>query len=270
MATLDTTPVPDYSGSCRLDSKVFLVFGGGNGIGRQCAHALAAFGAKTVIVGRSEVPTRHVAKELHGLALFGDMSVREDVERVCKETVDRLGRLDGIIDVIALNRSRAFLDMSYEDWIWQLNNILIHAVLGLQIGGPLIAASGGGSVTLIGSIAGFKATLGSVDYGVFKAALHQLTRLAGVQFGPSGVRVNCVAPGLTITPRLMALFGEDKVREMARDYPLGQMPDASDVARAVAFLASDMARNMTCQVITVDGGATMRAPPPAMPELGLV
>jgi NAD(P)-dependent dehydrogenase (short-subunit alcohol dehydrogenase family) len=196
------------------------------------------------------------------------MTKRADAERLFSEVEQQFGRLDGVVDIIALNRPGAFMDLREDDWEWQFKNVLLHAVHAIQIGGPLIAKSGGGSITLIGSLAGLMSTLGGVHYGTFKAGLHHLTRLAGVQFGPSGVRVNCVVPGLTITPRLIELFGDERIAEMSKDYPLGRMPDASDVASAVCFLASDMGRNLTSQLLVVDGGASVRAGPPITPEYG--
>jgi NAD(P)-dependent dehydrogenase (short-subunit alcohol dehydrogenase family) len=268
MADFDVTPIPDYARQVRLDDKVFAVFGAGNGIGRQSAHALAQLGAKVVCVGRSAAPTERVASELDGVAILGDMTKREDVQRLFDEVEARLQRLDGVVDIIALNRPGAFMELTVEDWEWQFRNVLLHAVHAIQIGGPLIARSGGGAITLVGSLAGLMATIGAVHYGTLKAALHHLTRLAGVQLGPSQVRVNCVIPGLTVTPRLIELFGESKVAEMAQDYPLGRMPEASDIASAILFLASDMARNLTSQLLVVDGGASVRAAPPITAPLG--
>jgi NAD(P)-dependent dehydrogenase (short-subunit alcohol dehydrogenase family) len=268
MPDFDETPIPDYAGRATLAGRVFTVFGAGNGIGRQSAHALAQFGATVVCVGRGAPATERVAAELGGVAILGDMTKRADVERLFAEVEERFGCLDGIVDIIALNRPGAMLELTEEDWDWQFRNVLLHAVHAVQVGGPRIAASGGGSITLIGSLAGLMSTLGSVHYGTFKAALHHFTRLAGVQFGPSHVRVNCVIPGLTITPRLVELFGEERIAEMSRDYPLGRMPDASDVASAVVFLATDLGRNLTSQLLVVDGGASVRAAAPITPPLG--
>jgi NAD(P)-dependent dehydrogenase (short-subunit alcohol dehydrogenase family) len=268
MPEFDETPIPNYAARTTFAGKTFVVFGAGNGIGRQAAHALAQNGAKIVCVGRSAPATERVAGELDGVAIMGDMTRREDVERLFAEVDTRFGRLDGVVDIIALNRPGAFMELSEEDWDWQFRNVLLHAVHAVQIGGPLIARSGGGSITLVGSLAGLMSTLGAVHYGTFKAALHHFTRLAGVQFGPSNVRVNCVIPGLTVTPRLIELFGEARIAEMSQDYPLGRMPDASDVAGAIVFLASELARNLTSQLLVVDGGASVRAAPPITPPLG--
>jgi NAD(P)-dependent dehydrogenase (short-subunit alcohol dehydrogenase family) len=268
MSDFDETPIPDYAGRATLAGKVFVVMGAGNGIGRQSAHAVAQFGAKVVCVGRSAPATERVAAELGGTAMLGDMTKRADAERLCADVQERFGRLDGIVDIIALNRPGAMMELTEEDWDWQFRNVLLHAIHAVQVGGPLIAAGGGGSITFVGSLAGLMSTLGSVHYGTFKAALHHFTRLAGVQLGPSQVRVNCVVPGLTVTPRLIELFGETRIAEMSQDYPLGRMPDASDVANAVVFLASDLARHLTSQLLVVDGGASVRAAPPITPAYG--
>lgn len=197
------------------------------------------------------------------------MTRRDDVEALFAHVARGGDRLDGVVDILGLNRQVAFMDLREADWDWQFRNGVLHAVHAIQIGGPLIAKGGGGSITLVGSVAGLSATFGAVHYGAFKAALHHLTVAAAMQLGPSQVRVNCVAPGLTATPRLAKAFGPGRLAEIARDYPLGRMPDASDVASAILFLASDMARNHTGQVLVVDGGASGRAPPPLTPPFGL-
>src|SRR5437868_14197479 len=95
----DASPVPDYRGLLSLADKVFIVLGAGQGIGRQSAHALAQAGATVVCVGRRAQPTEAVAGQVGGHPFTGDASVRADVEKLRDETMQRFGRIDGLVDI---------------------------------------------------------------------------------------------------------------------------------------------------------------------------
>lgn len=256
MSDLDTTSVPDYRQLIRLDDKVFVVFGAGAGMGRQTSHALSQMGAKVVCVGRSEAATQKVAEEVGGLALLGDMGKREDAEAVFKQIEATYGRLDGVVDIIGLNMPTKFMDLRESDWNAQFEQGFMPAVHALQFGQPLIAKSGGGSITIVGSMAGMLTTQGAVHYGASKAALHHMVRLMGVEFAPSNVRVNCVIPSLTVTPKLQRVVSEEMFAKLAQNIPLKRIAKASDIAAAILYLASDLAYNVTSHLLVVDGGAS--------------
>jgi NAD(P)-dependent dehydrogenase (short-subunit alcohol dehydrogenase family) len=259
----------DYGSRLRLDGQVHIVVGAGQGIGRQCAAALSELGATVICVGRRSDATERVASEVGGHPFTADAQNREDVERLLAEVSSRHTRLDGIVDVPAIGIAARVLDVTMADWHWQYDNVLAHALLLLQLGAPLIAASGGGSVTLIGSVASMAATegLNAVGYFTAKAALNHLARVAAVEMGPSNVRVNVVSPALVRTPRYRD-FPEDWFVKAAEVYPLRRIAEPSDVASVVLFLASDLARHITGQNIVVDGGLLTQALPsvPTMPN----
>lgn len=259
MADFDTTPVPNYGQQMRLDGKVFVVLGAGAGMGRQTAHALSQMGAKVVCVGRSKEATERVAKEVGGVALLGDMTKREDAETVFQQVESTFGRLDGVADILGVNSPVKFMDTREEDWVSQLQQGVLHAVYAIQLGAPLIAKSGGGSITLVGSLGGLTPTAGSMHYSAAKAALHHVTKLSGVAFGPQNVRINCVVPGLTATPKLQKILNEEAFAKMAEPFPLRKPAQSSDIANAILFLASDMARSVTSQLLIVDNGASAGA-----------
>lgn len=271
MSEIDQAPVPQYLDQLRLDKKVFVVLGAGQGIGRQTAHALSQAGATVVCVGRGTKATEHVAKEIGGVSLIADATKRADMERLFGHVMERFGALHGIVDIIAMGRTDRLEDVSEEAWNWQYDNVLRHAVLALQIGAPLMAKSGGGSVIFVGSVAGILATNASIPYGTAKAALHHLTRVASVEFGPLQIRVNAVAPGVTLTPRVVGYLAAGAlgdVENLVAAQPLGRMTEPRDVAASILFLASDLARGVTGQIHVVDGGASVIAAPPLSAKIG--
>lgn len=259
MTDFDTTAVPDYGQLARLTDKIFVVFGAGSGMGRQSAHALAQMGAKVVCVGRSEAATQRVADEVGGIALLGDMGIREEAEALFAKVESTYGRLDGVVNVIGTNAAIKFIDLREGDWDAQFKLGFLPSVHAIQIGGALMAKSGGGSITVVGSMAGLAATPGAVHYGVYKAALHQLTRLAGYELASSNVRVNCVVPSLTLTPKVIKILGDAGIEKMSAAIPLGRIALSSDIASAILFLSSDLANNITSQLLVVDGGSSARA-----------
>lgn len=261
-ATFDETPVPDYLARCRLPEQVVLVIGAGQGIGRQTAHALAQAGAHVICVGRSQPATERIAQEVGGTPFVGDAQRRDDVEQLFDLIESKFGRLHAIVDVPAIGIQATALNVSREDWVWQYDNILSHALLTVQMGGPMIARTGGGAITFVGSVMGHAVMEGldSVGYGTAKAALNQLARIAAVELGPSGVRVNVVSPGLVMTPRYQSQSPQ-WLEAAAKSYPLRRPAEASEVASAILFMTSELASDITGQVLVVDGGLTTLSPP---------
>jgi len=265
MTQCDTSPVPHYE--LGLQNKVFVVLGAGQGIGRQTAHALSQAGGKVVCVGRGAEMTNAVATEVSGLAVVGDASKRADMERIFAQTLQVYGRLDGVVDIIgSANHKKGvptknIMEHTDEDWSESFDINLRHAIYATQIGGPLLAQHGGGSIIFVGSIVGLVGNKpGPVAYAAYKAALHHFTQVAAVELGPTGVRVNAVCPGVVMTPRIRATFGDNPPHGNA--YPLRRFAEPSDVAGGILFLASDLAKYITGQVLIIDGGLTLQSPPP--------
>lgn len=256
MADFDEDSVPDYPGLLRLDGKAFVVFGAGQGIGRQVAHALAQAGARVACVGRSEAPTRHVAEEVGGIAILGDATVRTDMARIFAEAEAELGAVHGVVDILGMVRQKRLADFTDEDWDWQFDVALRHAFLALQIGGAAIARAGGGSISFVGSVAGKVWQAYHTPYGAAKAALHHLVSNAAVELAGQGVRVNAVSPSVVATPRVRSYLDQGRGEGVEQAHPLGYLCRPSDVAGALLFMASDLARYVTGQTLYVDGGHT--------------
>ena len=263
----DQTHVPSYADLIRLDGQVFVVLGAGQGIGRQAAHALAQGGATVVCVGRGKEATENVAKEVGGVAFLGDAQERDDMQRLFAEVRERFGKLNGIVDIIAIGIQGGVLDMTDADYQWQHDNVLRHAFLALQLGAPLMRDSGGGAVVLVSSIAGQRVWPGiTLAYSIFKAALDHMTRVAAVELGPLGIRVNTVSPGLVKTPRWQTKSAE-WFAKVAEAYPLRRIGEPSEIGSVILFLASEMARNMTGQILVADGGLSVQSPLPVSADM---
>lgn len=261
MTQVDSLPVPSYTDLLRSDGKVFIVIGAGQGIGRQVAHALSQTGGKVVCVGRSKEMTEEVAKEIGNATVkLGDANNRADVERIVTEVVSEFGRIDGIVDTVGSPVRNAIADFTDADWKSQFTNGLDHVFLVTQIGSRAMAKNGGGSITFIGSIGGTLGSKKQVPYAAVKAAMNQFVRVAAVELGPTGVRVNVVSPGVTRTPRLLKRLGVEQWQEIEERYPHGRAATPSDVAGAILFLTSGLAQHVNGHVLTVDGGLTARSP----------
>jgi len=262
MTNLDQSAVPNYPQMMRLDGRNFVVIGGGQGIGRQAAHALTQAGARVTIVGRSRDMTVAVADEVHGFACLGDATQRTDVERIFAEAAGMMGGVHGVVDSLGMVRRKALQEFTDEDWAWQFDIVLRHALLAIQIGGKAIADHGGGSMVFVGSTAGMSWSTCHGAYGAAKAALNQLVSAAAMELAPRGVRVNVVAPAVVRTPRVQGYLDAGRGKDAAQYYPLGRLAVPSDIASAILFMATDLSRNMTGQTLLADGGLLAQSPMP--------
>jgi NAD(P)-dependent dehydrogenase (short-subunit alcohol dehydrogenase family) len=262
MTSTDDTAVPDYADSLGLHGRRFLVIGAGQGIGRQTSHALAQLGARVVCADVDPVRAAEVATEIDGTALVGDATRRPDVERIIEDAARTLGGLDGIVDIVGMAHFASLLDLTDDEWDWHFDVVLRHVYLALQIGGRALVAGGGGVMTFVASASGITSAPRHAAYGAAKAALMSLVRTAAVELGPSGVRVNAVAPGVVWTPRISVQLGDEGRARNEANTPLRRVALPADIAGALLFLCSDLAAYVSGQVIVVDGGVGAKFPYP--------
>lgn len=243
-----------------LHGRTAVVTGAGGGIGRATALALAAHGAQLVLSDRDAAACADVAAELAGQ---GGRAQVEACDLSSATAIDALCAAAGEIDVLVCNAgiqgpAGPLTGATDADWA-TVFDINLRAAARLCAGlVPGMARRGGGSVVLMSSIAGLRGNRAIGLYGLSKAALAQLARNLAVEWGPRGVRVNAVSPGLIRTPLATALMADAAF--MARRLqatPLRRVGEPEEVASVVVMLASAAGAFITGQNLVVDGGTTI-------------
>ncbi|MCF3122800.1 SDR family oxidoreductase [Streptomyces arenae] len=261
---MDDSPVPDYAALHRLDGRAFVLLGAGNGIGRQTAHALTAAGARVLCVDVDTARAEAVAAQTGGVAYVTDVTRREEVRDLFTYSTRELGPLGGVVDIVGMARYASLAELDDEAWDRDFSMVLRHAWLAVQYGAEALADAGGGPMVFVASVSGLTAAPLHAAYGAAKAGLVSLVRSAAVEYGPRGVRVNAVAPGVVWTPRVAALIGEEGRARNARNAPLARVAETSDIAAALLFLASPLSSYVTGQTLVVDGGVGVKFPYPTL------
>jgi NAD(P)-dependent dehydrogenase (short-subunit alcohol dehydrogenase family) len=262
----DDTPVPDYAGLLRLEGRRFVVIGAGQGIGRQATHALTAAGARTLCVDVDATLAEEIAAEVAGVPWVSDATRRDEIARLFADARAELGPIDGVVDIVGMATRYDLLDLDDEIWDWQFDIVLRHAMLAMQHGGRAMAATGGGTMVFVASVSGITSAPRHAAYGAAKAGLMSLVRTGAVELGPSGIRVNAVAPGVVWTPRVSAFLGDEGLRRNIENTPLGRVAQPHDIAAAILFLACDLSEYVTGQTLVVDGGVGAKFPYPRPPS----
>jgi len=247
-----------------LSGKVALVTGSTRGIGRSIAEELARAGARVALSSRKAeaCEAARVEFERRGFECLTrpcNVSSKEDLQALVDATRSRWGRIDIVVANAAANPYFGPLTEIPDDALDKIFANNVKSTLWLaSMTLPAMAEQGGGSLTVVGSIGGLIANTVIGAYGMSKAAAHHLVRNLAAEWGPKGIRVNAIAPGLVKTDFARALWEDPKRRtEREQATPLRRLGEPRDIGGIAVFLASDAAAFITGQCIVADGGVTI-------------
>jgi NAD(P)-dependent dehydrogenase (short-subunit alcohol dehydrogenase family) len=238
-----------------LAGRTAVVTGSSRGIGRAIAFRLAEHGARVVISSRKAEACDETAGEINArfgqgraIAVPANIASKEDLQRLVDETRKAFGRIDTLV-----------CNAASDEQLWKIlqNNLVSNHWL-IQMVAPEMLERKDGSIIIISSIGGLKGNALIGAYNVSKAADFQLARNLAVEYGQSGVRVNCIAPGLIRTDFARYLWENPAILERVTDpMPMKRIGEPDEIAGAAVFLASKASTYVTGQAIVVDGGTTI-------------
>src|SRR5262245_47289682 len=256
--------------SARLAGKVTIITGATSGIGEATARCFIEHGARVILAGRSADKGMQLAKELGERALFQpcDVMREADTAALVDLAVQKFGRLDCLFNNAGAPTPGNLSDATEEQFAFAMRLLLGSVVFGVKHAARVMKTQGSGSIINNASVAAHRFNQGSILYAAAKAGVTHYTRMAGVELGPHGIRVNAISPGAIATPifwggstRAATLSDEDNARKqakleanLAKSTPLPRSGFGYDIAHAALFLASDEGSFVNCHDLVVDGG----------------
>jgi NAD(P)-dependent dehydrogenase (short-subunit alcohol dehydrogenase family) len=243
-----------------LSNRVALVTGGSKGIGKAIAHGFARAGADLFLCSRNEEPLRAAAVEIAeetGVRveyLVADMAVREDVDRVARTAVERLGKVDVLVNNAGWNIPQAIDEIRDEDWNYCVDLNLNHVMALTRALVPQMKQRLWGRVIHISSVMGLGSTAKRNVYSATKTALIGMARASALDLGRFGITVNCIAPGPIATEMPMSILSQQQQDAFSARTAIGRWGTPDDIAGPALLLASDAGSYVTGSVLVVDGG----------------
>lgn len=252
-------PGTDFSG------RVAVVTGGGTGIGAATAQLLARLGARVAIASRSAERLEKAAAEITAasksqcIAIPTDVRDENEVSAMIEKVVAQFGRIDVLVNNAGGTRLAPLEDITTRMWDSSFSLNVDAAYYCTREAGKYFREQGSGSIVNVSSMAGVNGTRSGAHYSASKAALQMFTRVAAAEWGPYGIRINCVAPGLILSEMATEHLENSGIDIEAgiRAFPLQRAGNPDDVARAIVFLASDAAAYITGETLAVCGGPVL-------------
>ena len=247
----------------RLDGTVALITGAGAGIGRDSALAFAREGAAVAVVdvrGERAGQTAALVRDAGGRAQAFTCDVRDlaGVEAAVAAVLGAFGRIDSLFNDAGTTRPGSVLTVSLEDWDMVLDVNLRGTFNVSRAVLPHMLQRGSGAIINMGSVDGLAGDANMAAYNAAKAAVVNLSRSMAIDFGPRGIRTNCICPGAIGTPVVLRMFTDERRAAMEAATPLRRIGRPDDIAAVAVFLASDDAAFINGATIVADGGLMAR------------
>jgi 3-oxoacyl-[acyl-carrier protein] reductase len=249
-----------------LTDKVALVTGASRGIGAATARLFAQAGARAVVVNyyssRDEAEAVRADCEAAGaeaIAVRADVSSVRAVRSMVGRAVERFGRVDVLVANAGIWKGAPIQDMTEKEWDETIDVNLKSIYASCSAAAQHMIAQGSGNIVTVSSTAGQRGEAFHSHYAASKGGIISLTKALATELAPHNIRVNSVAPGWVDTDMsASALRGDRKERRKAEEgIPLGRIPTAEDIAGPILFLASDLARHITGEILNVNGGSVL-------------
>jgi 3-oxoacyl-[acyl-carrier protein] reductase len=250
-----------------MKGKVAVVTGAGGAVGKSIVKRLASEGARVVLVGRDHGRLSAAASETGGdkknlLTVSADITKEAEVLSAVEQTISSFDKIDILVNNAGtINDPVAFHEMTEDQWSGLIDTNLIGTFQFTKAVIPLMMKNRGGSIVNISSVLGMRAiqNVPLTVYGVTKAGIIMFTRSIAVEYGPHGIRSNCICPS-TIRSSIIEPFLQDEnaKRQLESGFPLRRIGEPSDIAGAVAYMCSDDAKWITGTVMMVDGGVSAK------------
>lgn len=243
-----------------LKAQVAFITGAAGGIGSATARLCAAQGMDLALFDRNEAGARELASELRASgvrAIAGGFDVRDfqPFADAIARTQSELGGVDHIINVAGGGSRQTLATMSIDDWHGIVNLNLTGPFNAVKAGSVALRARGGGSIVIVGSLAGLRMSMNNgVSYTAAKAGVLGLVRHAAYELGRDNIRVNAVLPGPVLTPQMRAKISQQTLERIPRELPLGRWVQAEEVAAPILFFCSRMANACTGTHVIIDCG----------------
>lgn len=229
------------------EPKVAVVTGGGSGIGAECARRLSTAGYEVVLMSKSDNAIE-IADELDATGVVGSVTNADDIEKVIETAFESHGRIDAVVNSTGHPATGDLLDISDSDWHDGLDLVFLNVVRIAREATPIMVETGGGSIVNISTFSAYEPSLDFPVSSALRAALGSFAKMYADRYAAENVRMNNVLPGF--------VDSYDIDQETVETIPAERQAETSEIADAVAFLASSDASYITGQNLRVDGGLT--------------